>query len=72
MRRHEIPQDQWDRIEALLPGRAGGPGGVARDNRLFINAIWYIAKTGNPWRDLPERFGKWDTVFHRFMATELD
>ena len=66
MRRHEIPQDEWDRIEPLLPGRAGGHGGVAKDNRLFVNAIWYIAKTGIPWRDLPERFGKWDTVFHRF------
>ena len=68
MRRHEIPQDQWERIEALLPGRAGGHGGVAKDNRLFVNAIWFIAKTGIPWRDLPERFGKWDTVFHRFNA----
>jgi transposase len=66
MRRHEIPQDQWARIETLLPGRAGGHGGVARDNRGFINAVWYVAKTGIPWRDLPERFGKWDTVYHRF------
>ena len=66
MRRHEIPQDQWDRIEGLLPGRPGGHGGVAKDNRGFINVIWYIAKTGVPWRDLPERFGKWDTVYHRF------
>ncbi len=66
MRRHEIPQDQWDRIEGLLPGRPGGHGGVAKDNRGFINAIWYVAKTGIPWRDLPDRFGKWDTVYHRF------
>ncbi len=66
MHRHEIPQDQWERIESLLPGRAGGHGGVAKDNRGFINAIWYVAKTGIPWRDLPERFGKWDTVYHRF------
>ena len=48
MRRHEIPQDQWDRIEGLLPGRPGGHGGVAKDNRGFINAIWSIAKTGVP------------------------
>jgi transposase len=68
MRRHEIPDDQWVRIEGLLPGRAGGHGGVAKDNRTFINAIWYVAKTGIPWRDLPERFGKWDTVYHRFNA----
>jgi transposase len=66
MRRHEIPQDQWERIADLLPGRAGCHGGVAKDNRLFINAIWYMAKTGIPWRDLPERFGDWDTVYHRY------
>ena len=66
MQRHEIPDEQWARIEDLLPGRRGGHGGVARDNRAFINAVWYVAKTGIPWRDLPERFGKWDTAFHRF------
>src|SRR5216684_240214 len=66
MRRHEIPEDQWERIEALLPGRPGGHGGVAKDNRKFINAVWFVSKTGIPWRDLPARFGKWDTVFHRF------
>jgi transposase len=66
MRRHEIPDEQWQRIEGLLPGRPGGHGGVARDNRGFINAVWFVAKTGIPWRDLPERFGKWDTTYHRF------
>ena len=68
MRRHEISDDNWSRIEHLLPGRPGCHGGVARDNRGFINAVWYVAKTGIPWRDLPDRFGKWDTVFHRFNA----
>ena len=68
MRRHEISDDNWSRIEQLLPGRSGGRGGVAKDNRGFVNAIWYVAKTGIPWRDLPERFGKWDTAFHRFNA----
>ena len=66
MRRHEISDDNWSRIEQLLPGRPGGHGGVARDNRGFVNAVWYVAKTGIPWRDLPDRFGKWDTAFHRF------
>jgi len=51
MHRHEIPLDQWLRIESLLPGRPGGHGGVAKDNRLFIHAVWYVAKTGIPWRD---------------------
>jgi len=68
MRRHELTDEQWARIEHLLPGRPGGHGGVARDNRLFVNAVWFVAKTGIQWRDLPERFGQWDTAYHRFNA----
>ena len=66
MRRHEIADALWERLQPLLPGRQGGHGGVATDNRLFLNAVWYVAKTGIPWRDLPERFGLWDTVYQRF------
>ena len=68
MRRHELTDDQWARTEHLLPGRPGGHGGVARDNRLFVNAVWFVAETGIPWRDLPERFGPWDTAYHRSNA----
>ncbi len=68
MPRHEISDDNWSRIEHLSPGRPGGHGGVARGNRGFVNAVWYVAKTGIPWRDSPDRFGKWDTAFHRFNA----
>ena len=71
MRRHEIPDDPWVRIEGLLPGRRGGHGGVAKDNRTFLNAVWYLAKTGIPWRNLPDRFGTWGTVYHRFNARRL-
>lgn len=66
MRRHEISDDHWNRIEALLPGRQGDPGVTAKDNRLFVNAVLWIAKTGAPWRDLPERFGNWNSVWRRF------
>ena len=66
MRRHEISDKNWQRIEHLLPGRAGDPGVTAADNRSFINAVFWIAKTGAPWRDLPSRFGKWNSVFKRF------
>ncbi len=67
MRRQlEITDDQWDRIKDLLPGRPGGHGRVAADNRLFINAVLWIAKTGVPWRDLPERFGNSNSVWRRF------
>ena len=66
MRRHEITDEKWKQIEPLLPGRDGDPGRSAEDNRKFVNACLWIAKTGAPWRDLPERFGKWNTVFQRF------
>jgi transposase len=66
MRRHEIKDDDWERIKDLLPGQPGDPGVTAKDNRLFINAVLWIAKTGAPWRDLPERFGLWGSVHKRF------
>jgi transposase len=66
MRRHEITDEQWEKIKGLLPGKAGDPGRTADDNRLFVNAVLWIAKTGAPWRDLPERFGPWNSVFQRF------
>jgi transposase len=66
MRRHEITDDRWERIKDFLPGQAGDPGVTAKDNRLFVNAVLWIAKTGAPWRDLPGRFGLWDSVRKRF------
>jgi transposase len=65
-KRHEITDQQWEAVKDLLPGKEGDPGGTAEDNRLFINAVLWIAKTGAPWRDLPERFGLWNSVFQRF------
>ena len=66
MRRHEISDDRWERIKGLLPGQPGDPGVTAKDNRLFVNAVLWIAKTGAPLRDLPERFGPWNSVWKRF------
>jgi transposase len=66
MRRHEISDQAWDRIAGLLPGKPGDAGVTAKDNRLFLNAVFWIAKTGAPWRDLPPRFGPWNSVFQRF------
>ena len=56
-RRQEISDDRRDHIKDLLHGLAGEPGVTAEDNRLFVNAVLWMAKTGAPWRDLPERFG---------------
>ncbi len=65
MRRHEIADDHWERIKDFLPGQVGDPGVTAKDNRLFVDAVLWIAKTGAPWRDLPERFGPWGSVWKR-------
>lgn len=66
MRRHELTDSQWSLIEGMLPGKVSDAGRTAEDNRLFVNAVFWIAKTGVPWRDLPERFGKWNSVYQRF------
>ena len=66
MRRFELSDEQWVRIEGMLPGKAGDPGRAGEDNRLFLDAVLWIARTGAPWRDLPERFGLWNSVFRRF------
>ena len=64
--RHAITDEQWARIKDLLPGRPGEPGRNAADNRLFVDAVLWIGKTGAPWRDLPKRFGNWNSVWRRF------
>ena len=64
--RHAISDADWDRIKDFLPGRPGQTGWLAADNRRFIDAVLWIAKTGAPWRDLPERFGNWNSVWRRF------
>ena len=61
MRRHEIGDADWDRVKGLLPTRGPNPA-----DRGFVNAVLYVAKTGVPWRDLPERFGNWNSVWRRF------
>ena len=66
MRRHELSDEQFKKIEHMLPGRKEHVGVTAKDNRIFINGVLWIFKTGAPWRDLPERYGPWKTVYDRF------
>ena len=66
MPRKMLRDDQWQRIEDLLPGKASDPGVTAQDNRLFIEAVLWIARTGAPWRDLPPSLGHWHNVFTRY------
>ncbi len=65
-RRYALRDDQWERIEGLLPGRKETVGVTAKDNRLFVEAVLYRYRAGIPWRDLPERFGNWSIVHTRF------
>ena len=65
MRRYEIREEQWEKIKDKLPCQPGYQGRKT-DNRLFINAVLFVAKCGIPWRDLPERFGNWNSVYMRF------
>ena len=66
MERTLLRNDQWEHIADLLPGKAGDRGVTAKDNRLFIEAVLWIARTGAPWRDLPAQFGRWHSVYMRF------
>ena len=61
-----LSDDQYARIAQLLPGKATDPGRTAADNRLFVEAVLWIARTGSPWRDLPADFGPWNSVYKRF------
>lgn len=66
MDRTTLSDEQWERIAPHLPGKIGDPGRSAEDNRLFMEALFWIARVGGPWRDLPESFGRWNSVFRRF------
>jgi len=66
-RRYEIKDSEWERIKELLPlERTGKPGRPSGDNRTALNGILWIARSGAPWRDLPERYGSWSTLYDKF------
>ena len=64
--RHAISDADWDRVKDHLPGRPGLHGGVAKDNRRFLDAVLWVARTGAAWADLPERLGNPNTQWRRF------
>jgi transposase len=66
VKRYELSNEQWRRIEGFLPGKKGDPGRAGDDNRLFVNAVLWVLRSGARWSDLPERYGKWKTVHKRF------
>ena len=68
MKRHELTDEQWALVEAHVPLSTARTGRPPRDRRTQLNGIFWILSTGAPWRDLPERFGPWQTVYHHFSA----
>ena len=65
-KRYELTDAQWERIADLLPGKARDPGRTAADNRLFVNGVLWVLRSGAHWHDLPKRYGKSKSVHKRF------
>jgi len=65
-KRYELTDSQWERISSLVPGKAGDPGRTAADNRLFVDGVLWVLRSGAHWHDLPGRYGKWKSVHKRF------
>ncbi len=66
VKRYELSDRQWQRICDLVPGKAGDPGRTGADNRLFVNGVLWVLRSGAHWHDLPPRYGKWKSVHKRF------
>ncbi|MGY3294838.1 transposase [Bradyrhizobium sp. LM3.6] len=64
--RFVLTDAQWAKMEPHCLGKPGDPGRSGKDNRLFVEAVLWIARTGSPWRDLPAMFGHWNSTFTRF------
>jgi putative transposase len=65
-KRYELSDAQWSQICEVLPGKVGDPGRSGRDNRLFVDAVLWVLRSGARWSDLPERYGKYKTAHKRF------
>lgn len=72
MKRHELTEEQWALIEPMVPQSRACTGRPPRDRRVLLNGVFWILHTGAPWRDLPERFGPWQTVYHHFSKWRRD
>jgi putative transposase len=64
--RRTLKDGQGERIALLVPGKAGDSGATGKDNRLFVDAVLWMARTGAPWRDLPGEMGRWNSTWRRF------
>jgi transposase len=64
--RYELSDVQWERVKDVLPGRVESVGRTAADNRLFVNGVLWVLRSGAHWHDLPERYGKYKSLHKRF------
>ncbi|MEM8757813.1 MAG: transposase [Planctomycetota bacterium] len=64
MRRFELTDEQWDLIKSLMP--KAKPGDLWNDHRTTLDGIMWVLKSGSPWRDMPERYDSWKSVYDRF------
>ena len=71
MRRYELADEQWELIADLFPPEQGN-GRRWGDHRSMVNAMLWILNAGSPWRDLPERYGPWQTAYNRFNLWRKD
>ena len=65
--RYELTDMQWNKIKDMLPGRKETVGRTAVDNRVFVNGVLWMLRSGARWEDLPERYGKYKSVHKRFV-----
>ena len=72
MHRFDLQDWQWELICDLFPSNDGKEGGQWKDHRTVLNGMIHVLHTGCPWRDLPERYGPWQTVFDRFNRYRKD
>jgi Transposase and inactivated derivatives len=68
MHRYELTDEEWGLIEHLFPGRRERRGRRPRPPREVLNALFWLLRSGSPWRDLPERYGPWQTIYHHFST----
>ncbi len=66
MGRLVLRDEQWSQISGLIIGRPYQRGSIGRENRVLVEGVLWTVRTGAPWRDLPEVFGEWNSVFRRF------
>ena len=71
VKRGELTDEAWRQIAPLLPEN-GRPGGRWREHRTVVNAILWKLRSGAPWRDLPDRYGPWQTCYDRFVRWRRD